>query len=488
MRIKILLLFIIQVGSVYADYDLLLFEKKVHYIIDNYFYSWQMAKNEVNADSSVFINYYSPELVSGTEQMPTCVIDTGSGQFGRKVVKLKSGISYFVNGENKHIIFYTKANKDDKWTLYQIDNFNAIEATVTDVIYDTIEFLGVYDSIKIIRLKAIDRAGNQSVNLWNDSVIYLSKNYGIIRGFGMLSFPNKIIPLKLTGIESSDTMGVIPIEFKDVFDFQIGDEFHIFEGDTTWDEQGILTWRRIVVIDKYFIPNTNLINYEIEDKAMQFIFNPFFIDTVYSYNIAHYTINLDEYPNRLPEQRYKYRYRNYVDSILVSNRIFNNEYTGRQVIRPQQSYERFAGDCYVKLVNTEGFKYYTYIQGCGDFFEQNWDYRQKWKRLIYFKKGEEEWGSPLDFVLSASELNHGANLNLLSNALRLDEAIGVFSVCHQEVFLNLYDLHGKIVYSTLTYLDEGVNLVPMVTQGTGVYVIELKVGLTALRKRLLIFP
>lgn len=488
MRNQILILLFILVGRANADYDLLLFDKKIHYSTGKYFYSWQTTKSKINADSSVFMNYFSPEIISGTEDVPTCVIDTGDGHWGRRAVILKSGICYFINSENKPIIFNTKAQKNDKWTLYQINDFNKIEATLSDVIYDRIEQLGVYDSIKIINLEVLDRAGNRMVNKWNDSAIHLSKNYGIIKGYGMLSFPNKIIPLNLSGIESTDTLGVIPISFKDVFNYKIGDEFHIFEGDTGWGNQGILTWRRMLVIDKYDIPNTNIVNYEIEDRVMQVIYNQEFKDTSYSFNIVQHQINLEKYINQLPEQSYKYMFRNYIDSILVSNRIYINDFLGRQVIRTQQSYERYVGDCYIKLTNTGGLIHYTYIEGCGDFFEQDWNYSQQWKRLIYVKKGDEEWGKPLDFVLSAQETVSAGNLYLMSNALRYGEKVSIYSAVNQDVIVSQYDLLGKLIYSAVTYLDEGINRVPIASQGAGVYFLELKAGTNGFRKRVLIVP
>jgi len=46
-----------------------------------------------------------------------------------------------------------------------------------------------------------------------------------------------------------------------------------------------------------------------------------------------------------------------------------------------------------------------YIEGCGEFFEEAVYYGSTWKRLMYMKKGEAEWGKPLDFIVGVDEDN-----------------------------------------------------------------------------------
>ena len=240
----------------------------------------------------------------------------------------------------------------------------------------------------------------------------MSKNYGVVRTFNIFNFPDSLDYLLLSGINSSTRLGIKPITFKDVFNFDIGDEFHIFEGDTMFNQNGDMTWRRIKVLDKTYYETENMFDYEVDVKLMQIAWEGNNYDTVFTDNIANLRIELNNYPDYLPDESYLLK--NFSDTSLSSNKFYAGEYGNRQVIRPGKLYRQFMLPCFIGQ-NPQGELHYSYIEGCGEFYEQDYFYGQVWKRLIYYNKSGKEYGKNLDFVVEVAESRNQTGVRILPN-------------------------------------------------------------------------
>jgi len=198
-----------------------------------------------------------------------------------------------------------------------------------------------------------------------------------------------IVPFSLSALNAQDTLTIA-----EIFDFSVGDEFHTEESGSSgidgYDENNIR-----IVVDKYYSDSNDTIFY-VYNRTKYFANpnNPFgttsqFLDTVA-------ITGLDSF---LPIGN------GYIDSVYSAPNYFN----GRQA-NSTNFYEKVQLSY---ILSTHK----TYVEGCGNteyhYYSLSGDtYSSMDRYMVYFKKGEEEYGEPL--VLSTDEIGYG-NLKLFPN-------------------------------------------------------------------------
>jgi len=337
----------------------------------------------------------------GPVNRPNCVIEKGAGWLGRKVFFGSDKSQFFKNKDDETILFYPLAYVGATWKLMDLDFGNYVQAAVKEV--GSSKLFSANDSIKKIELQVFNNKNEAINSKLNGMYFILSKNFGLTVMYNMFHFPDSLGRYNLRGFNNGKLEGIQPITYKDAFDFEIGDEFHIYEGDTSINNEGVLVYRRITVEAKVFFEDENTYDYEVKQNVMQVRFNNSEFDTAYNDNYAHIRIDLNKFTDYTPEKSYFVDLSDR-DSTLTSNMIFVGQYDNRQVIKPWIKYDYFKYPCFVYSPNSDT-RAYSYIEGCGEFFEEAVYYGSTWKRLMYMKKGEAEWGKPLDFIVGVDEDN-----------------------------------------------------------------------------------
>ncbi len=454
-----------------AELDIIKPELRMHFKapFDSTIRSISIIKSEDTDSGTVYFNYYTNEITDGSIQNPTCVIENGAGWLGRFVFFSKNDTQKFLNRANNFIHFNKNAARGEYWRLTDLQSGNYIIATVTAVNFSEI-LPGLKDSVKTIELKVVNSQNKLTASPLNGKKFLLSENYGLIELFDMYYFPDSLISIKLAGIEN--IAGLKPVTFKDVFDFDIGDVFHIYEGDTSVTSYGVLKRRRITVVGKTYFESEQVVDYEVKHEIMEVHFYNNDYDTSYSDNFVHLRYDLKKYKDYLPEQSYL-TYPRREDTMLTMNKFFYGEFGGRQVIRTWKLYERFIPPCYVPTQRI-GVKYYYYIEGCGDFFDQDYGYQQVWRRLMYFNKNGSEWGEKLDFVVGVDEKNISAHyLKIINELLINDRILKIDAEKDGRYKIKIYDINGKKVLERTIYFNRGVNEIPLVHLQDGFYFIRI---------------
>jgi len=150
--------------------------------------------------------------------------DTSNGSvLGFKVYKTESGWFYFFNKSWDTLRINTNTSLDNSWRFCEIPDTGYIDARITEIQSDTT--LGMPDSVKVISFQAFDSLGNSIAYPLNGEQFRLSKSYGLSAVADVYQLPWIFESFSLAGISSS-VLGIPNLDFRVVFNFDIGDEFH----------------------------------------------------------------------------------------------------------------------------------------------------------------------------------------------------------------------------------------------------------------------
>lgn len=114
------------------------------------------------------------------------------------------------------------------WRALQLPAGDYFEARVDSIFEGS--FLGITDSIKSIRFYYMDAGGAQQAHPVNGMEIRISKNFGLVKAFRFRDFPNIVHSLDIYGMANPDSGRVFPA-FTAIWDWDIGDVFQYVETD-----------------------------------------------------------------------------------------------------------------------------------------------------------------------------------------------------------------------------------------------------------------
>ncbi|OFY33693.1 MAG: hypothetical protein A2W91_11020 [Bacteroidetes bacterium GWF2_38_335] len=343
-----------------------------------------------------------------------CFNDSCDSWCGKKIIIKDNGDNLFITRNSDSVIIKTLAGMGEEWKLFVFENGDYINAEIVN--WDTLTLYGQTDSVKYIELQVFDSSDNPITSDLNNQHIVLSKNYGLIEMFNFREFSESdshypIVKYKQIAVSSgvNDLLLV-----KDVYDFNIGDEFHkIFSFGNHYFSQ----YEVKKVINKYYSITNDTVFYDFDynlwgnnDIGPGTYFHT--IDTITKYytnldSIIHYGQNIR---NFLPLESiitsgggssYLMNYIVFTDSL---------EYNGRMLLcNLGQEFRKFDEDtCFnTPYFDSGAWVYEKYVKGCGDIYN-NFDVEMytncmPCSDLVYFLKGSEEWGNPLTIPNSIEE-------------------------------------------------------------------------------------
>lgn len=337
-----------------------------------------------------------------------CFYPIDTGFMGYKTILKSNGIDVFFNRFEDSIFINTQANLNDTWIFYESSDV-LYEAKVIDVKSET--FLGISDMVKTIHLQAKDSLGNNISTIYDTLDIKISQSHGLIEGFYFFKFPYATTPnypynaykkIKIIGIPHLG-LGVDNLTAADVFDFNVGDEFHrleISEGSGNGGNPGGLLcqdrdYQLIKIKGKQFSNNGDSVFYDIHlqhylsDCDIDFppissttVFDTIFIgDTTIVFDISN-----NNYLNT------KTLYRDADSTLWVQS--FDGQ---RKYITGLNTIEWNASGCYPYSLSPQTFYNAVFQKGVG---LSSWGSYSLWGseigELVYSKIKGVEWGTPLN--------------------------------------------------------------------------------------------
>lgn len=316
-----------------------------------------------------------------------CFVKDKASWIGYQVIKTDDGIERYLNYASDTLVFYTKANLYDAWKIYQYPDSSYIRGTVDSI--SILAFMGITDSVKYIRLNLHGKNNSIINDPMNGVRVIISKNYGWIRTLAWVNFPQiKYIFTSGQVIEKYDftktyllsgntfiKKGLIPNFAEFVSDFEPGDEIHSRQiGWPVINFYEIKTIRTKNVSTDFETYVSHIMRRYPRNQNSDSLVSYMQTDTVYFTK------------NEFWPQVFHFSY------LPRTKRLWLNGEGNKFVLNNTDS-------CYseASLSSSNILTKYS-IQGVGNFFSYtsltmpNYGFEP-----VYFKKGNETWGTPLAF-------------------------------------------------------------------------------------------
>jgi hypothetical protein len=288
------------------------------------------------------------------------------------------------------IIIKTQAMPGDSWIYIRAGDSIGSDNYATVIRYDTMTFLGITDSVKVIDLMV-------------DTII-LSKHHGLIKAKNFRDFlPDyNYRAYGLSGINSGDMIiGTQLLTYGETYDYEIGDIFHKYGYVAVWPYTTM--YDIYEVLDKWYSDNQDTVFYRLSD--INWFDGPDGTSVPEYDTLTESYTNLNEYVTGgfLPEETiwdpdWGFFYE-------IGMYYVDEHFNGRPWITGP--YETYSGSeppdtCYYSM---GVYSSYSYVKGCGDLMNlyDDMQYCNPCEDLDYFRKGDEEWGIPFTIPTGISD-------------------------------------------------------------------------------------
>ena len=424
------------------------------------------------------------------ERSNNCIDPYGESWFGRCLIVKPGGINIYIRPDGDSIIFNTLAETGESWICYRYPNGSYVKATV--ILMDMVQVLGQVDSFKRITFAKYNSLNMIVPDSVNNKYFDLSKDHGFISVFGFRTFPefgidnadyyDCSITRNLVGMTRGN-LGIRNIKALDIFDFEPGDEYHTFYH---WHESfnylpnmksdTIKTIKKVLY--KFYSGDTVL--YVIKVEKLQFsnkLVNQVLVRTI---ERVHDTMIEKYYPGTILDSEpgeivyggpavigqgwfFYYLYPYYIKGL-------NSKVYGAQ----DPPYHYVGTPPCLHFIIVDGcIPIYNYVKGLGGPYYYCFGIKgdEKENKIVYFKKGAEEWGTKLDMTASLPyDINTG--FKLYPNPANGWINIGIPDIGGNILNAELFDLNGKRIL-IVKNLHLGINQLDISSIGKGFYILNL---------------
>ncbi|HNY01861.1 MAG TPA: T9SS type A sorting domain-containing protein [Bacteroidales bacterium] len=343
-------------------------------------------------NDTLFFSY--PAIRDSSHYDFICRDTTNGDALGRKIIKRHDGWFWFFNCKQDTIRIHALASPGTSWRFCSISDCTYLQATLTSIQVDTIQ--GVPDSVKVISLQTKNQDNQNIPGIFNQKVFRLSKHFGLSDFYDLYLAPSDAARLQLIG-QTVPAFGPHILEWAEVYDFDAGDEFHYF-GTHVYNTSTVV-WKVIKkILDKTSYGDNDSVHYLVEIcKKTWYPAPPPNTETIYdtlneSYNFT--TLANNPTIGLLPDQFYS----PFGSAMRV--RCAYSNFNGRQITMIDHGgYEYYLPDSCYNDPFEHGGPEYTYAPGLGitkySYAFVARGYESHTEQLVYFKKGQELWGSPV---------------------------------------------------------------------------------------------
>lgn len=360
-----------------------------------------------SGSDSVFCNYRC--VPDGQDDQQYCFHADDTSWLGVRAIVESDGDHLFFNRANDTILIQANASQGTSWKLHEWDSGNYISADIDSVNYQSV--LGVMDSVKTILLNAKDSLNNPMTHALNGKYFRISKNHGILTAFHFLNFPDESEELNIVGIDNSN-LGIQNLTVSEIFNIDTGDVFQ-YSDFTRWGTTSyIQKYIENRVLNKTLSANGDTLTYVLDNMYHHYQFintgsdTSYFIHDTITYVVS--LINessLNEFPKQVhvADTSWQVVYG-------FTDQIVDTFYNGRRV-KERSDFYQDQTYCIAYPTGNCIFPRNSYAHGLGlvsiyDMGIPGWpchDYH-----LIYFRKGTETWGTPLNWsvILNSESLDN----------------------------------------------------------------------------------
>ena len=374
-----------------------------------------------------------------------CDSSTRISCFGTHLVQFSNGYDVFITENGDSVFVNRLAVPGANWVFYRFPNGDYLQATLNSITQGS--FLGINDSIKTISLQTKNSGSANIPGYYNGKELWLSNNHGLVKTFGYRFFPGDTTVYELSGW-SGNTAGFQNITANEIFNFDIGDEFHyhnLYSFSVLGQDHYYIEWH---VLNKTVSLNNDTITYEMDNTWYKVSFYMSTVTTSFIHDTIPFTVILSDlqHLSSLSEQLFNTS----VSMNPVHNYGFVIPFHDTSYFARERKYcEDFweydsLSNCYVWPLGSGIFPNRIFVNGLGEVYETDWTFNMRYDSLVYYKKGLEEWGQPLNWsvLLGVNEQQDNERVMLVFP----NPAVDYFEIKYEP---SLFDKSELILFNPL---------------------------------------
>jgi len=409
-----------------------------------------------SAQSGFSTTHYLNNEIVFTESW--CYV-TGPSILGDSIVEDTLGKSMCYTMDGREIVMNRYLNIGESDTMFIYEDGSYISLTLDTHLEES--FLGVLDSVKTFSLQKHSEDGSPIEDRVNDLSMKISKSHGGIQLINFRDFPmiQDGSPVLELISDSQLNSASLYLTYGDIYDFEVGDEFHYHNENTSLGpgrRENVV--RRVIAKDVGITDDTIVYTYYENKWGYKLVFdgngdytNEYFSgERTYSESYSNLSDSIF-FPNSMPSEAI-------ISEYVVSNKLMFRDldmYSNRFVIRENGLIMEIE-ECMSPPPGGGTFTYY--IVGCGHIYNLVYAEIEEdclpCEHLVYYKKENEVWGEPLSTKTGIRETKINVYPNPTKNSLFIE-----FSNPEYEVYtLTIYDNLGRQVMLLDDLSDNQVEL------------------------------
>lgn len=401
-----------------------------------------------------------------------CYSPVNASWIGAKVIVKENGDNLFFNKHGDTICIKTKAEPGDHWIAFSKGDTLYVQAYVEHKLEEN--FLGLVDSVKTIAFSGHGIEANHNGAGLNQMTIKLSKNHGIIKTLNFYLFPDLWVyyperwleEYELVGL-SEPQVGIKNLTWRDVHDYQVGDQYHILDIWDSWDVESRYAGEDKAIY-KYLARTdyTDSIVYRIARRRSRIYDNNGDITANYWNDTVTRAIKADPHFDKLPaepviDEYDTYQYYQVNESLPAKYDVRDYEWFG------------FDGDSCWWMIFVDGCSSSKkYIQGFGGPYytcDNAFMGGGAERKLVYYQKGRETWGTPLTVSIPEKEVMPA--YRAYPNPVRDILIVGIPENETEPSFLEVLDVAGR--RSVIIEIAPGENHINLSGISSGIYIYRI---------------
>lgn len=413
---------------------------------------------EVNGTTTTYYNFPVIGIENGQYE---CYSGDWPSWIGSRIKVEDDGTTTFYNFEDKPIIIKSHFDTGQSWICYEFYTGYYIRAYIDSM--EEMTFLGLTDMVKKITFQVMDSMGNLYPHPVNYMYLLLSQNHGLIRTINFKVFPDfqdnfwgdECHEYILCGI-SDPEVGIQNLTMDQIFDFEIGDEFHL--SDHTWVGWDTDHFDFIkIVLDKEI--NGSEFTYTFarcgRKEHWDSYYNTHFVwsvqDTITETISPIYT-NYSTF-DALPDEYIAFGDTLYYEYAWATQHL-NPDFNRMQKTIYEGYYSSYPHDCIEQIITDKSeFWDEHFYEGLGGPYWEQITYWSSHRKIIYFKKGDDEWGEPFDcdsLLVNTQPINKQKfGITIAPNPMKDFTRINVAISGQQNVKIAIYNSMGEKVRENL---------------------------------------
>lgn len=405
--------------------------------------------------SGIRIDSSAQSEVSSTHYFNKEIVPLESGCYvigpsilGDSIVEDTLGKSMCYTMDGREIVLNRYLNIGESDTMFVYADSSYISLTLATHLEEF--FLGVLDSVKTFSLQKYSKEDSPVEDRVNDLNIKISKSHGGIQLINFRDFPviRDGSPVFELISDSQLNSASLYLTYGDIYDFEVGDEFHYQNENVSLGpgrRESVV--RRVVGKDLGNTDDTIVYTFYEHRWGYKLVFdgngdftNEYFSEErTYLESFSNLTDSIF-FPHGMPSEAV-------ISEYYVSNKLmFRNVdiYNNRFVLR-EEGFNLEIRECMNPPHDSYGGSYTYYIVGCGHIFNHVYAEMEEecipCEHLVYYKKGNEVWGAPLSINAANGEINNIVYPNPASSSLIIE----FDNPEHKFYQLSVYDNLGRQV-------------------------------------------